>query len=63
LLGRPPIDYLANWRIQLAGERLRVGNESIASIAASVGYESEAAFMRAFKRIGGVTPGNRRMAR
>ena len=63
LLGRPPIDYLANWRIQLAGERLRVGHESISSIAASVGYESEAAFMRAFKRIGGVTPGNRRMAR
>jgi AraC-like DNA-binding protein len=57
LLGRPPIDYIISWRIQLAGERLRVGNESPASIAASVGYESEAAFIRAFKRITGMTPG------
>src|SRR5262245_2464358 len=58
LLGRPPIDYLASWRIQLASERLRVGHESVPSIAASVGYESEAAINRAFKRITGMTPGN-----
>jgi len=58
LLGRPPIDYLTNWRIQLAGERLRVGHESLASIAASVGYESEVAFRRAFKRVTGMTPGS-----
>jgi AraC-like DNA-binding protein len=57
LLGRPPIEYLANWRIQLAAERLRVGHESVPSIAASVGYESEAAFNRAFKRLTGMTPG------
>lgn len=56
LLGRPPIEYLANWRIQLGTERLRVGRESIPSIAASIGCESEAAFNRAFKRITGQTP-------
>jgi AraC-like DNA-binding protein len=58
LLGRPPIDYATSWRIQLAGERLRGGHESLASIAASVGYESETAFSRAFKRITGMTPGS-----
>src|SRR5205807_6862406 len=58
LLGRPPIDYLASWRIQLAAERLRVGHESISSIAANIGYESDAAFIRAFKRITGTTPGS-----
>lgn len=63
LLGRPPIDYLAGWRIQLAAERLRVGHESIPSIAANVGYQSEAAFIRAFKRITGMTPGRWREAR
>lgn len=57
LLGRPPIEYLTGWRIQLAGERLRFGHESLASIAAGVGYQSEAAFSRAFKRVTGITPG------
>jgi len=57
LLGKPPIEYVTGWRIQLAAERLRGGQESIASIAADVGYESEAAFNRAFKRVTGVTPG------
>jgi AraC-like DNA-binding protein len=57
LLGRPPIEYVTSWRIQLAGERLRLGHESLASIAAGVGYQSEAAFSRAFKRVTGITPG------
>jgi AraC-like DNA-binding protein len=57
LLGRPPMDYVAGWRIQLAADRLRNGGDSIATIAADVGYESEPAFNRAFKRITGVTPG------
>lgn len=57
LLGRPPIDYVTSWRIQLASERLRNGGDSIAGIAADVGYESEAAFNRAFKRETGLTPG------
>jgi AraC-like DNA-binding protein len=57
LLGRPPIDYVTSWRIQLAAERLRNGNDNIANVAADVGYESEAAFNRAFKRETGLTPG------
>jgi AraC-like DNA-binding protein len=57
LLGKPPIEYVTNWRIQLAAEKLRDGPDNIAKIAADVGYESEAAFNRAFKRITGITPG------
>ncbi len=57
LLGRPPIDYVTSWRIQLAADRLRNGPDSVGSIAADVGYESEAAFSRAFKREIGMTPG------
>ena len=41
LLGRPPIDYVIGWRIQLAAGRLRNGPDPIASIAADVGYELE----------------------
>lgn len=57
LLGRPPIDYLTGWRIQLAADRLRNSRDGIARIAAEVGYESEPAFARAFKRVTGMTPG------
>jgi AraC-like DNA-binding protein len=56
-LGQSPIEYVTGWRMQLAAERLRNSGESIAGIAADVGYESEAAFNRAFKRVTGVTPG------
>ena len=62
LLGRPPIDYLAAWRIQLAAERLRATAESVPQVAASVGYDSEAAFGRAFKRLTGMSPGRWRDA-
>jgi AraC-like DNA-binding protein len=57
LLGRPPIDYVTGWRIQLAAENLRSTDASIRKVAADVGYESEAAFNRAFKRVTGTTPG------
>jgi AraC-like DNA-binding protein len=56
-MGRAPIEYVASWRMQLAADRLRNGQDGLATIAADVGYESEAAFNRAFKRITGVTPG------
>lgn len=46
----PPMAYLTRWRLQLGGEMLRSTNYSVAQIAAEVGYESEAAFNRAFKR-------------
>ena len=57
VMGQAPIEYVTGWRMQLASERLRNGNDSIGTIAADVGYESEAAFNRAFKRVTGVTPG------
>jgi AraC-like DNA-binding protein len=56
LVGAPPMQYLTRWRLQLAADQLRSGRRSIAVISAEVGYESEAAFNRAFKRELGVTP-------
>jgi AraC-like DNA-binding protein len=56
-VGIPPMQYLTQWRIQLAAGLLARGNEGIGAIAATVGYESEAAFHRAFKKVVGVAPG------
>lgn len=56
-VGMPPMQYLAQWRIQLAAGMLARGQAGIAAIAAEVGYESEAAFHRAFKKAVGVAPG------
>jgi len=56
LLGVPPMQYLAQWRLQLAAQQLRLSDQPLASIAEGVGYESEAAFNRAFKREFGVPP-------
>jgi transcriptional regulator GlxA family with amidase domain len=55
-LGQSPMSYLAAWRIELAAEALRATSRSVLQIAASVGYESEAAFNRAFKRRFGKPP-------
>ncbi len=57
LLGHPPMQYLTQWRLQLASQHLQNTNAGIAKIAAQVGYESEAAFSRAFKRYVGMPPG------
>ena len=56
LIGEPPMRYLARWRIQLAAHHLRRSDTPLARIATQVGYESEAAFNRAFKRSLGVPP-------
>lgn len=56
LVGVPPIQYLAQWRIQLAASMLRTTKASLAEIAARVGYGSEAALSRAFKRWVGIAP-------
>jgi AraC-like DNA-binding protein len=56
LIGMPPMHYLTQWRLQLAAVRLRESGRSTAQIAGDVGYESEAAFSRAFKRAFGCTP-------
>jgi AraC-like DNA-binding protein len=57
VMGQAPIEYITCWRMQLAAERIRAGSGSLAAIPADVGYDSEAAFNRAFKRVTGVTPG------
>ncbi|HSF47156.1 MAG TPA: helix-turn-helix transcriptional regulator, partial [Burkholderiales bacterium] len=62
LVGMPPMKYLATWRMQVAAQRLRDTHRSIAQIAAEVGYESEAAFTRAFKREFSVSPAQWRRA-
>jgi AraC-like DNA-binding protein len=56
LVGRPPMQYLTRWRMQLAAARLRSATDTIAAVAEHVGYTSEAAFSRAFKRETGVAP-------
>ena len=48
--------FKAKWRMQVASEMLNRGNFNMATIAAEIGYESEAAFSRAFKKMTGVTP-------
>lgn len=53
----PGRECVTGWRMQLAAERIRNSEDSLAVIAADVGYESEVAFNRAFKRVTGVTPG------
>jgi len=56
IVGMPPMHYLAKWRMQIASELLSAGNSNVASIAAQIGYESEASFSRAFKKMIGVPP-------
>jgi AraC-like DNA-binding protein len=63
LLGMPPMQYLARWRMQLAAELLSGSRSSIAEIAHRLGYGSEAALSRAFKRIVGVSPAHWRQGR
>ena len=56
LVGEPPMQYLTRWRMQLAAQRLGSSAAKIAAVAREVGYESEAAFSRAFKREVGLSP-------
>jgi AraC-like DNA-binding protein len=55
-LGEPPMAYLTRWRLKLGAERLKSTEQSVAEIALDVGYSSEAAFNRAFKRAFGDPP-------
>lgn len=63
LVGTPPMHYLAQWRLQLAAGLLAGGSASVAEAAHAVGYGSEAAFSRAFKKLVGVSPATWRDAR
>ena len=55
-VGESPIEYLTRWRMLLAGDRLTSSVEPVLSIALSLGYESESAFGKAFKRVMGCSP-------
>lgn len=56
VIGVPPITYLTRWRMQVAAQHLRESRRSVAEISLDVGYESEIAFARAFKREFAVSP-------
>ena len=60
LVGTPPMTYLTTWRLDHARSELARTDQPIASVSARVGYSSEAAFSRAFKRHHGLTPGEAR---
>jgi len=62
-LSEPPMAYLTRWRLQVAARSLEKTSRGVADIAADVGYESEAAFNRAFKREFGQPPGRYRSDR
>jgi AraC-like DNA-binding protein len=57
VLGRSPIRYLTDWRMHLAENLLATTGHSVAAIARRVGYDSEEAFSRAFKRVHAMAPG------
>jgi AraC-like DNA-binding protein len=63
LVGKTPMEFLAEWRMQQARRWLERDRLSVAEVAARCGYQSEAAFGKAFKRIAGVGPGEYRRAR
>ncbi|MEV0819815.1 AraC family transcriptional regulator [Nonomuraea rubra] len=62
VVGRGPLEYLTGWRIELAADRLRRGDETVAAIANDVGYGSVSALSNAFKRVAGVSPRDYRLA-
>jgi AraC-like DNA-binding protein len=55
-VGTTPMEYLARWRMLLAGDRLKNSDDSLSTIALSLGYESESAFGKAFRRVMGCSP-------
>ncbi len=56
-VGHPPMQYLTRWRMQVAARLLAEGVAKVSAVALDVGYDSEAAFNRAFKKVAGVPPG------
>ena len=56
LVGVPPAQYVARWRMRLAAGRLRDGRQTVAEVAAEIGYDSAPSFSRAFKRVVGMPP-------
>jgi transcriptional regulator GlxA family with amidase domain len=62
LAGETPMHYVARWRMQVAMSALKDGDVTVGEIANQLGYHSEAAFSRAFKRFTGLSPGMARQA-
>ena len=62
-IGQPPMQYLAQWRMQLAAASLRDTDAKVIEVALDVGYENEAAFSRAFRRAVGESPAAWRRSR
>ncbi len=62
-VGVPPLTYLTNWRMAIAGRLLQETDLKLAAVADRVGYESEFAFAKAFKRAYGIPPGASRQQR
>ena len=63
LVGQPPMHYLTQWRMQVAANLLAESGAKVAAIGSEVGYDSEAAFSRAFKKATGLAPGAWRESR
>ena len=63
LVGQPAMQYLTSWRMQLAASQLQNGMDTVATVGERVGYESEAAFSRAFKKVVGTPPSEWRRRR
>ncbi|SBS39182.1 HTH-type transcriptional regulator YesS [Marinomonas spartinae] len=57
-MGMSPMAYLTSWRMRLAAQRIKNGDRNLAILSDELGYQSEAAFRRTFKKIIGVTPGD-----
>jgi AraC-like DNA-binding protein len=60
LLGQTPLEYVTEWRMQKAMQLLQERDKKLIDVARSVGYESDAAFSKAFKRVVGASPGEYR---
>ena len=56
MVGITPMEYLTRWRMLLAGDRLKCTDDALSAIASSLGYESESAFGKAFRRVMGCSP-------
>lgn len=61
LVGLPPLEYLIGWRMTIAKNALKTGNDNLATIAAAVGYASETTFSSTFKRMFGQSPSRYRV--
>jgi AraC-like DNA-binding protein len=63
LVGQPPLEYLAQWRMNRAAHLLAESDLGVGEVAEQVGYRSDTSFQRAFKRLQGVAPGTFRRNR